>query len=234
MHAHLFLGHQAALGALNKVRQISGNRPVSDDTPGHTSSVNGALASCYYSLSKIAPSGYGRNFLARAEGYVELGLNNEPETARPGLLALRGSIRLRQRAVSNAIRDYKEALTYTERQPGMEARGGELLAELGWAELQRGHLIAGVHHLREGVRIMVEYDHRPGFIVRGRTKLGCAFLARGQVVQSLRELLAARQLAIEHQLQDQLKLPLRVAGKIDDILDTVGVRLTERDEHCPH
>jgi hypothetical protein len=131
MHAHLFLGHQAALGALLKIREREGT-PSLPDAVGHTSCLAGALGSCYYSLSKIAPPTHAVSFLERSAKYVESGLNTEPEVHRSGLMALRGSIHLRKGAVGKAVDDYREALKCAERQPGMDARKGELLAELGW------------------------------------------------------------------------------------------------------
>lgn len=221
MHAHLFLGHQAALGSLMEVRR----RLISVQANGHTASADGALASCYYSLSKIAPRAQRGSFLERAALYVDQGLAMTTKTKHSGLCAIRGSINLLRGMTTSAIEDYEAALRLIQPGIGSESRAGSLLTELGWAELRTGRFSEGLAHLRQGVALMKQVDGGPGFLVRGQRKLAYGLAICGHFPSSFRELREANEIANIHQLEDQINLPMRMAGSLAEILSEARNRL---------
>jgi tetratricopeptide (TPR) repeat protein len=223
MHAHLFLGHQAALGSLLKIRERLGKKAKA--ASGHTASMDGALASCYYSLSKISPRSQSASFLDRSLGYAQRGIEHTPSEPSAGLYAILGSIKLRQGHPKDAVHDYRRALDLAEDEEGSSARCGEYLAELGWSEIRAGQGKIGIRHLREGVRLMDGHSE-PGFLVRGRRKLGYGLLTRFDLTGSFREFVRARDLAASHQLEGQLQDPaLRIVDKIVRTLEALGLDL---------
>lgn len=68
-HAHLWLGHIAALGSLKAVIERQGKPLTEVMGAEHSQNLSGALASVYYSLSKIAPHKISRSFLDRGTLY---------------------------------------------------------------------------------------------------------------------------------------------------------------------
>jgi hypothetical protein len=229
MHAHLFLGHPAALGSLSVVRsrlEAAGSRRT--EVNGHTASLNGAFASCYYSLSKMAPRSHRLSYLARAERYVNEGLARESSRASSGLHALLGSIALQRRDSRGAIQHYETALAISEcSSDADDAKAGELRAELGWAQVHAGATKVGVANLRRGVSEMTK-SHPPGFIVRGKKKLALGLATRLDFLGTFTEFMEARDIANEHQLEGQLDVTLRIGSRLGDLLENLGIPLTRR------
>lgn len=222
LHAHLLLGHPAALGSLSIVRSRLEAMGRSGEANGHTASLNGAFASCYYSLSKMAPRAHAASYLARADRYLEEGLARAADPHLAGLEALRGSIALRRRARRQAVAHFETALALCDRVPDGEIRAAEIRAELGWAQVCNGDRRAGVANLRQGVREMTG-RHDPGFVVRGRKKLALGLASQCHFGDSFAELCAARDLAVDHQLEGQLDHLLRYGSRIGDLLGSVGL-----------
>lgn len=212
LHAHVFLGHLAALGSIYTIRQRLKDRGIHADEGRHTTSTDGAFASCYYSLSKLAPQKQAEKFLSRSCLYVEQGLAQTPRAKRAGLHAIRGSAYLRKGNVSGAIADYQSALQIAEEANAGDAVCGEYLAELGWAEVRRGKVWIGRKHLEEGVRLMHSAD--PGFVVRGKRKLAFANIVTGRFRAGGEEAAEALRLAERHQLNGQLNSTLRLAARL--------------------
>jgi hypothetical protein len=230
MHAHLFLGHPAALGSLSIVRSrlaAAGRRQT--DTDGHTASLNGAFASCYYSLSKMAPRLHQQSYLERAQRYVDEGLADSSAPHSSGLRALSGSIALRRGDVQGAIHHFETALAVAERSLCSDARAGELRAELGWAQVRAFATKVGVANLRRGVKEMMT-GHQAGFIVRGKKKLALGLATRLDFRGSLAEMMDAYSIADEHQLEGQLDTLLRAGAGLGHLLEGCGVSVATRRE----
>lgn len=224
LHAHLYLGHQAALGSLSIVRSKLTSQLHSTDSFDHTASLDGSFASCFYSLSKIAPRAQALSFLDRAERYVGRGLRSNEAPHHSGLYGLRGSIRLRRGDTKAAVADHERALRLAESGTDFAARQGVLLSELGWAEICAGRRSEGISHLRTGVELM-KLRSEPGFVVRGQKKLAYGMLRSGLLFQSFQELLEANELALKHQLEDQFDIGMNMVAKIADILARAGFNI---------
>src|SRR5262249_54491571 len=105
---------------------------------------------------------------------------------------------------------------------------GEARSELGWAQVRAGATKTGVANLREGVRLMAR-AHQAGFVVRGKKKLALGLLARLDLRGSFRELMEARDMAVQHQLEGQMDALLRTGSGLGDILQEFGFRISTRE-----
>ncbi len=217
LHAHLYLGHGAAVGSLYVVRQNSGGI---DGPAGiqHGDNVGGAFANFYYSLSKNVPSQMRQSLLDRSNAYVNDQLSRSPVDQTSGLLAIRGSINLRNGNTSEAIEDYKTALRLAEKNDHGDRRIGELVAELGWAEIHQFKFRQGRKRIEEGVRLMECTDAAPGFVVRGKRKLVAAHLANLEFADALMQAQETNILIEEYGLNDQLDISLKIAKKLELLL----------------
>jgi hypothetical protein len=203
MHAHLWLGHISALGSLNRVLERQG-RSIGDVRGAeHSDNLGGAFASAYYSLSKMAPREQSVSFLNRSALYVERSLAEIREEFQSGLYAIHGSINVRRSDWPSAIDDYTRALELAEQYEHSDARQGELLAELGWAEFRSGKITMGTAHLEEGVRVMDTANAGPGFRTRGKRKLAIAQLFTLSVPKAYKTARSASGLIREFGLYDQ-------------------------------
>ena len=212
-HAHLWLGHVAALGSLVRIIERQGKSATDVSGVKHADYVGGAMASVYYSLSKIAPSPLSGSFLNRSELYADDGLFRLGHEFQSGLYATKGSISLRRRNPNKAVQHFKKALVLAERYGHGEHRIGELLSELGWAEILTGRVISGRSNVEQGVRIMESAIAAPGFIVRGKRKLAIARALSLDIFGSISAISSANDIIDEHGLYDQRKFPLNLTAK---------------------
>ena len=113
LHSHLWLGHIASLGSLF-----------------------GALASVYYSLSKVAREDHRSSFEDRSLSYLNSGLNAVEWRRKQGLYAVRAAVRLHQRKYGDAIGDFKSALEIAESVCAEPTAIAMLEADLGFAEVR--------------------------------------------------------------------------------------------------
>jgi tetratricopeptide (TPR) repeat protein len=238
LHAHIDLGHVAALGSLHQVRRKMADAGRSDVFAGHTASVHGAFGSCYYSLAKQC-DGRGMSarsmrtvFMERAAKYVDAGLAAEPPERQAGLYALRGSIRLRAGMKSDAIGDYEMACRLSGDGQTGDAQYGERLSELGWAEWRAGRWRAGIAHQEEGLRLLAG-KHGPGFEARARSKLAISLGAGLRLRGAFREYVTAYHLAKSYQMDDQIRPGMRTASAINDILDKFDLGVHPPDRQPP-
>lgn len=221
LHAHLWLGHVAALGSLVSVLDRRGRSLTRVDGIEHADNLGGAFASVYYSLSKIAPRNLAESFLSRSTLYVEHGLNSVERPFRSGLYAIRGSINLRRGDAKLAIEDYRRACDLAEAHGHGEQRIGELYAELGWAELRLGQFSAGRSHIEQGVSAMDDAGAGPGFRVRGKRKLAVARASKFALRGAYQSALSARDPIQEHGLFDQMDITIRTADRIQRLIDSI-------------
>lgn len=213
-HAHLWLGHIAALGSLKEVIERQGRSIADIGGTEHSDNLGAAFASVYYSLSKIAPNRHSSSFLNRSALYVDHGIATTNERHQSGLFAIRGSINMRRGYNQNAVRDYEKAIQIAERFHHSDRSLGGLLAELGWAEFWRGDLTNGKAHMEEGVRLMDASSAGPGFRARGKRKLAAAQFLTFSVSNSYMTAQSASSLIQEFGLYDQRDILIRTTDRL--------------------
>ncbi len=215
MHAHLYLGHIAALGALAKVVERQGDSALRTTGDAHGDNLSGAFASAYYSLSKISPYRMTSNFLERSQAYVQHGLKHGDDAAQSGLLALRGSILLRRGRVGGAREDYEKALMLAEASASNAAKVGELKVELALAELLSGRFRTARRRAEEGATMLAEAGAGAGFRARALRKLACIRAATAAPIGAYRAALDAGRLVQDAKLEDQRDAAISVAHAVE-------------------
>ncbi|MGB4907982.1 MAG: hypothetical protein WBP15_05545 [Tabrizicola sp.] len=220
-HAHLWLGHIAALGSLKSVIERQG-RPLTEVVGAeHSENLSGALASAYYSLSKIAPKNLSRSFLDRGTLYLKHGLATVEEGHLSNLYAALGSHDLLRRRIGAAVQHYRRAIELAERFHHSDQRMGELLAELGWAEVHQGARSVGRKRISEGVSLMVASGASPGFVARGLRKQAAAEILTFHVGRAYATTRKASAIVEEHGLFDQRDILIRTSDRIHGVLTRV-------------
>ncbi|RLA51954.1 MAG: hypothetical protein DRR42_08925 [Gammaproteobacteria bacterium] len=218
LHAHLWLGHIATLGSLYIVRGKQGLPPNKAGQSGHSDIIGGAFASVYYSLSKVSPKKMSTSFLSRSRLYLDYELSSAEETSKSGLYLIQGSVNLQERRLKDASDSYRNAINIIEEHKLGEARLGEALAELGWAETRRGKLLNGRSMIYEGVTLMRNGGADAGPLARGMRKLAAAQLLTLNLSGALDTATSASSLIETHGLQDQRDLTIRSADYYNAVL----------------
>lgn len=213
-HAHLWLGHIAALGSLKSVIERQGRRLTEVSGAEHAENLSGALASVYYSLSKIAPRDQSRSFLDRGTLYLQHGLATVEEGHMSHLYAALGSHDLLRNNLGDAVKHYRLAIELAERFHHSDRRMGELLAELGWAEVKQGARSVGLSRIDEGVRVMVASGASPGFLARGLRKRAAAEILCFHLRRAYVTTREASSIIQQHGLLDQRDILIRTSDRI--------------------
>lgn len=227
-HAHLWLGHIASLGSLKAVVERQG-RPLTEVIGvEHSENLSGALGSVYYSLSKIAPRKLSRSFLDRGTLYLQHGIATVEEGHLSNLYAALGSHDLLRRHVDDAVKHYRLAIELAERFHHSDQRKGELLAELGWAEVKQGERSTGRKRIDEGVRLMIASGASPGFVARGLRKQAAAEIRTFHVVRAYGATRKASAIIDQHGLLDQRDILIRTSDRVHEALTGLTGRKRSR------
>lgn len=166
LHGHFLLGRLAAANSLGEVINILGadkNLSPEDAKEG----VHGAIASEYYSMAKLVPSGRYKKLLLN-EALSNLGnALSYTQGDISGLLSIRGSVLLELGDVRAAVSEYERSLQVRLDAKEPLGRIGEAEAYLGFGYFRLGInrlqlryiwkaqelLEAGVHHLKDSNRV---------------------------------------------------------------------------------
>ncbi|MCP4548493.1 MAG: hypothetical protein GY835_18715 [bacterium] len=199
LHGHFLLGPLASLNSLGEVRDELRNS--GKHYPGEPlSPPSGALATEYYSIAKRLPFGSDRRkYFTKAREKVEEALDEDPG-ARDGLLAIRGSIYLRQWQINSAVKDYNEVVKLRKRKG--DASLGEALAELGFAYVRQGRVLKGRQIIEDAVTKFPPGNS--GFLIRAKKKLAVACALSGCPRRAWELRSEARRLAEESGALDQM------------------------------
>jgi tetratricopeptide (TPR) repeat protein len=167
-------------------------------------------------MAKLMPSGRQRDeYLHLADRDIEEALR-ATEDDPSGYLAIRGHIRLRQGRPDEALQDFQRVNTLKE--AAGDARGiGEAKADIALVQMQRGSARQAVELLREGVAALEHAKSIP-FAIRVRKRLALALLRSGHPFQAMRELSAAHESALTHQVYDQITPTMELVNRLTNIL----------------
>jgi tetratricopeptide (TPR) repeat protein len=202
LHAHLYLGGLAALQSVADVRALLRDRDLSRAVPAETAPPSTALASALYSIAKLAPTWSDRRaLLDEALGHLNVASVDSSRT-KSNVLALRGSILLKQFRISEAVSAFEQALRLRTVAGESQARIGESMSELGFAYLWQGRLWKGRDLMQKGVENLS--DHENGFLVRARRKLAVGYTLTGCPMMARREREKGDEIARAHRMFDQL------------------------------
>ena len=202
LHAHLYLGGLAALQSMADVRARLRERGCPGVTQADLGEPSTAVASALYSIAKLAPRLHDRRALLR-EALENLGTTApDGPRAHSNVLALRGSILLRQFRISDAVSAYEQALHLREAAGENSVRIGESMSELGFAYMWQGRFWKGRDLMRQGVEKLS--DQRNGFLIRARRKLAVGYALTGYLTLARRECEDAKRMAKDYRIFDQL------------------------------
>lgn len=202
LHAHLYLGGLAALQSMADVRARLRERGCLGASQAEVGEPSTAIASALYSIAKLAPRWHDRRALLR-EALENLGTStSDDRRALSNVLALRGSILLRQFRISDAISAYEQALHLREAGGENATRIGESMSELGFAYMWQGRFWKGRDLMRQGVDKLG--DQRNGFLIRARRKLAVGYALTGCLALARREREEVERMATTYRIFDQL------------------------------
>lgn len=77
---------------------------------------------------------------------------------------------------------------------------------------------------------LMRTGHGPGFVVRGKKKLALGLATRLDLRGTFAELMEARDIAKDHQLEGQLDVTLRVGARFGDFLQDLGLPIARRQD----
>jgi hypothetical protein len=205
LHGHPQLAVLPALVAQTKVRAQMRASDSSAWQEEDTRYPGGELASARYSIAGKCRNGRSRRFLLRA-ALADLNRSLVPtDPSTLNLLAVRGSVYRRLGAIGRAVDDYETVLRHRRHSGENDASIGEALSELGYGYLFQLRLWRGLSHLKEGVRLLESDKIRPGFLIRATRKLAVAYAVTGHPFKARETLRAARDLAQQHGVWDQIR-----------------------------
>lgn len=159
---------------------------------------------------------------------MQHGLATVEEGHLSHLYAALGSHDLLRKKIDEAVQNYRRAIDLAERFHHSDQRMGELLAELGWAEVKQGARSVGRAHIEEGIRLMVASGAGPGFVARGLRKQAAAEILTLHVGRAYAATRRASVIIEEHGLLDQRDVLIRTADQIHGALTKVARRLRSR------
>ena len=203
LHGHAAMAGLAALGSLAAARSIvaAGSDPL-HGIP------HGPIASAYYSIAK---QGERPEIYELALDHLEAALSTAPKNV-DGLLAIRGSIRLRLNRVEAAIADYEDVAR--SRQHLGDGTYGEALSELGYALVLAGRTREGIDNMERGVDLLLKYP-RQGFDIRAIRKLAVGLARAGNFSRALDYAITAYDMAEQSGALDQISRIERLAKKLE-------------------
>lgn len=219
LHSHLWLGHIASLGSLYHITQRREQNIALPTNDEHGGNLFGALASVYYSLSKVAREDHRSSFEDRSLSYLNSGLNAVEWRRKQGLYAVRAAVRLHQRKYGDAIGDFKSALEIAESVCAEPTAIAMLEADLGFAEVRSGRILRGRSRLEKAVDQIIASDVDPGFKIRSLRKLA---VTRFLTISPICGYTAAREASIlieRHRVLDQQDALTRAVSKLDRFVE---------------
>lgn len=203
LHGHTPLGCLAALNTLTRLRAHISTNFKDYPEVGDTYYPGGALASAKYSIAK-------RLYVKRdreacfSSALKDLNFSmNDGTHNQANLLAIRGSIMLHTKRVSECINDYENVLKIRRENSAKETQIGEALTELGYAYVMQLSVRKGLRLCEEGVEKM-RAGVRPGFLSRALRKLAVSYFANGKIIKAYNTYEESKHHAIESAAFDQL------------------------------
>lgn len=224
LHGFTLAGKLAANNTLLAVRALTASDGESDSLPelvrigSHNTgapevwvklfATGGLLASEYYSIAKLAPWSLKRKYFRKADEWCQVALRADARSLdlnrRSGITSIRGQILMEIGPRSEAVALMEESLR-------CRVEGGLGPSEVAWGEVELGYAYFRTGRVSEGQRMLergaaaVEKTGSPGFVVRARKRLIAMHLQRGRILQGLREAREAMEIAVKHDLTDQIR-----------------------------
>jgi tetratricopeptide (TPR) repeat protein len=203
LHGHTLMGCLAALGSLGQIRMTMAKADPASEIP------HGALASEYYSISRIA--GRSMEILNLALDHIEAAIDNGKGDAG-GQLAIRAAIHTRMGHSDAGLADYSK-IAMLQKDRGA-ARYGQALSDYGYALLSAGRAREGIKLMEQGLELLRQGDPSE-FQITATRKLALGYARRGRVAASMDLALEAHDLARKLGALDQIRTLERLAKALE-------------------
>lgn len=209
LHGHLLLGRLAAINSVRDIRKKGDPLTFKISSFEHIHGTLGAVASEYYSISKLVPSLVVRRRLRkRSLYYIDKALNEIREQSPEhsdvsGYFAIRGNVYLSMWNIKSAVQDFEKVLNI-RRERGDQGGIGEAEVDLGMSYLFKGKVRMAQKLLETGV-MRLEQSGRIEFAVRAMRKLTLYYLTTFRREQASKTFRKACELAETKNLRGQLE-----------------------------